>query len=299
MTPWLRHHVHSLADAVRRLVRAPLGSAIAVVMIGAGVALPLAGVVALDNGRALGTRLAGEPQISVFLANDAGRADLDRVGALLRESKAAKRVVFVPKDEALADLKRSAALGDAVGTLRANPLPDAFVVSLSTRSPEAAETLAALARADAKVAHVQLDSAWLRRLDAILGAGRVAVGWLAALLAVGLAAVAFGVIRTEIAGRRDEIEVARLVGATEGWVRRPFLYTGALLGLLGAAAGIGFVLAGAALLRPAIMAIASSYGSEYSLSMPPAMVWLAVLGAAAGLGVVGAALAARTVRMAR
>lgn len=291
MTGWLRLHAMAIAEAARRLVRRPLGTLVALLMIGTTLALPLAGFVGLDNARALASHLPGQPQLSVFLANDATKADVERIGERLRRDPAAASVVFVAKDEAFASLKKSLALGEATSALRANPLPDAFVVTLRDHAPAPAEQLAEALRAEPKVGHVLLDSAWLRRVDALLAAASTLLGFVATLLAVAVGAVAFGAIRGEVHDGRAQIEVARLVGATEGTIRRPFVYAGAMLGALGSAVALALLALGASAVGPPLRDLAASYGSEYSLTLLAPNALGGVLVAAALLGALGGALA--------
>lgn len=291
MNAWLRHHGTSLASAFGALARAPVVGILNVLVIGAVLALPLAGGLVLDNLRQLSDRMLGEPQITVFLAMDATKADAERIGARLRDASGVARMRFVPRDEALADLKRNDALAEAIGTLKANPLPDAFVVSLAGRDPAAAQSLATGLRAEPKVAHVQHDAGWMDRLAGIVRFGRLALGLAGALLAVALVAVTFNTVRSAIAARQDEIEIQRLVGATDGTIRRPFAYLGAITAAAGGLLAWGAVAAGIVWLRPEVENLAGLYGSDFRLA--PVAVWVGfgLTGLATALGLAGAWIA--------
>ena len=143
MTAWLRHHVQSGAASVRRLAHAPLALALNVVAVGIALALPLGGYLILENLGALAEHVGAEPQLSVFFATDADKADVDRVAAELKSAPGVRAVRFVPRDEALRAIERSDGIRDIVATLKSNPLPDAFIVDLAPgracpRSPRAA-----------------------------------------------------------------------------------------------------------------------------------------------------------------
>jgi cell division transport system permease protein len=151
----------------------------------------------------------------------------------LRAHPDVQSVRFVAKDDALAELRRRTGLGDVLESLGQNPLPDAFVVTAKDNHPDALERLRDVAGHWPKVAQVTLDSAWARRLEAGLRVGRIVSFLLSGLLGAALVAVTFNTIRLQILSRREEIEVAKLIGATNAFIRRPFLYFGLLQGLGG------------------------------------------------------------------
>jgi cell division transport system permease protein len=225
--------------------------------------------------------------LSVFLSLDADRKDLGAVERTLKQSTAVRSLRFVPKDEALAQMKRNEGIAEIASLLKNNPLPDAFIADLRPGAAQAAEALVKEIRALPKVAQVQLDMEWLQRLERLLNLGKLAVGLLALLLAFALVAVTFNTVRMQILTQRDEIEVSRLVGATNAYIRRPFYYQGALLGLLGGALALALVGAAGGLLNPQVHALAQSYGSEFSLRLPPYRDLLAILAFAAMLGWLG------------
>jgi len=288
VTPWLRHHVQSGAASLRRLGRAPLALALNVVAVGIALALPLGGYMILENLGALAEHASAEPQLSVFFANDADKAEIGRVEAELKRAPGVRAMHFVPRDEALRAMQESEGIGDIVATLKANPLPDAFVVDLVPGETGAAERLAESLRQLPKVARVQFDAAWARRVNGLLRLGRLAVGLLGALLAIGLVAVTFNAVRMQILTRRDEIELAGLVGATHAYIRRPFLYQGAALGLLGGVAAVAIILGMAALLDREVTSVAEAYGSAFRLRLLPLRDWAAMLSFSAVIGWAGA-----------
>jgi cell division transport system permease protein len=287
---WLHHHAQSLGATVRRLARTPFATALNALVIGVTFALPLGAWVLVVNVERLAGHLGADPQLSVFLANDAARTDAARVEAALKGAPAVRSFRFVPKDEALAEMRRAAGLAEIAASLGANPLPDAFVAALVPGNAEAAERLAQNLRAVPKVAHVQLDSAWVKRLEAILRLGAVAVGLVAVLLAFGLVAVTFNTIRLQILTQRDEIEVSKLIGATDAYVRRPFYYQGALVGLAGGLAALLVITAGVGALNTEVARVAATYGSEFRLQLPDPGDLAAVLVFSAALGWCGAFL---------
>ncbi|MSQ53548.1 MAG: ABC transporter permease [Betaproteobacteria bacterium] len=290
MIAWLRHHVHSFVRTLLRLLSTPVGSALNVVVIGVALALPLAGYILLKNLHALAGGFATQAQVSLFLDRDANANDVKSIGDRLRKEEGIRELRFVPRATALADLARAANLSEVVAALPDNPLPDAIVVTMESNDADIAENIAAMARSLAKVGHVQTDSAWTRRLDALIKLGRSALGVLSALLSFTLVAVTFNTIRLQILTQKEEIEVSRLVGATDSYIQRPFFYLGALLGILGGVVALALVFTGLILVNRDVSTLAALYGSPFSLSALEPLDCLSFLGFSALLGWLGAFL---------
>jgi cell division transport system permease protein len=206
-------------------------------------------------------------------------------------------MTFVPREQALETLKEKGGLADVLDTLGDNPLPDSYVMKLdgfaSTTLAGGVDGVAARMRALPGVDTVQVDSAWVKRLAALLGILRLALLLLAITLGTVVIAVVFNTVRLQVLTQRDEIAVSKLIGATDNFIHRPFYYSGALLGLCsGAVALLGVTLA----LRPlntAIAEFAKLYGSTFQL-LPIQPVGMALLLAlSAALGLVGAVLSVK------
>ena len=290
MTAWLRHHAYSLARTLVRLLSTPVGSALNVVVIGVALALPLAGYILLKNLQSLAGGFATQAQLSLFLERDASAKDIKSIEDLLRKEEGIRELRFVPKAAALAELARVANLSDVVAALPDNPLPDAIVVTLGSNDAALAENLAAKARTFAKVGQVQTDSTWTRRLDALIKLGHSTLSVLGALLSFALVAVTFNTIRLQILTQKEEIEVSRLIGATDSYIQRPFFYLGVLLGVLGGVVALALVFTGLVLLNRDVSMLAALYGSPFSLSALEPSDCLSFLGFSALLGWLGAFL---------
>ncbi|HEY7743284.1 MAG TPA: permease-like cell division protein FtsX [Burkholderiales bacterium] len=265
MKTWMWHHLDALRTTLARLVRTPVATFLNVSVIGVALALPGGLYVAVVNLEGLTRSLGSDPQLSVFLALDAGAADVKRIAARLQQHPTVREARYVPRDEALKELKASTGLADVVDSLPGNPLPDAFVVLPRDTAPEALEQLRDEVRRWPKVAHVQLDAEWARRLEAGLRAALLVVLLLATLFAFALVAVTFNTIRLQILTRREEIEVSKLIGATDSFIRRPFLYYGALQGLAGGIAAWSIVWAGVYVLNGALADLARLYAAQFEL----------------------------------
>jgi len=243
----------------------PLAAFLNILVIGIALSLPTGMYVALKNAESLVARLSSTPQISIFLKMDAKTGDIDTLRDQLAQNPAIERAEFVARDEALEQLKQSTGLADVIGGLKQNPLPDAFVVY---PKPGEAKLLEALRSDLAKlpnVEHAQLDSAWAYKLEALLKFGRMAVLILASLLSLALIAITFNTIRLQILTQRDEIEVSKLIGATNGFIRRPFLYFGATQGLLGGIMAWLIVSISLLLLNHQLTPLSGLYASQFVL----------------------------------
>jgi cell division transport system permease protein len=287
---WLRHHRQAFAAALGKLAAQRASSVVSALVIGVTLALPAGGYTLLESVRTLTGRVSLDPQLTVFLRDNVSRSDVDALASRIKSDPRVAALRFVPREQALKEMASVEGLTDVVGALESNPLPDAFV--LRARAPDAQEidALAADLRREASVEHVQADTAWARRLAAVTHLARVAVLLLAGLLAFGLVAVTFNTIRLQILTQRDEIEVSKLIGATDGFIRRPFFYLGLLQGAGGGLVALAVVWAALALLDPQIVALSASYGSKFRLTFPPVGSALAILALAAALGWLGAFL---------
>lgn len=259
-------HSQVIRLTLQRLMHTPITSLLNILVIGIALSLPVGGYVLLKNLQSVAGQLAGTPQISVFLALDTSQTEIDRISKQLKEHAAIDHIEFVPRDLALKQLQQSTGLADVVGGLPQNPLPDAFIVYPIAMDVQKLELLRDDLKSWPHFEHVQLDSSWARKLEAILKFGRLAVGILAAMLSFALVAITFNTIRLQILTRREEIEVSKLIGATNGFIRRPFLYYGFLQGLLGGIAAWLVIALSLALLNYSMAGLAQSYGSTFSLS---------------------------------
>jgi cell division transport system permease protein len=281
MSAWLRQHAHALRLALRRFAG---GGALSAVVIGVALALPAGGYAVLDSLRGLAARASLDPQISVFLKPEVKRPDALALEKSLRADARLAQVRFVPKEEALKELNSAQGLAEVTAALGRNPLPDAYVV---TPRQGDLEPLVADLGALPGVAHVQADAAWARRLAALAAVGRLAIWLLTGLLSLGLVAVIFNTIRLQILTHRDEIEVSKLIGATDAFIRRPFYYLGTLQGMAGGLLAVIIVWSALALLNRPVGALAESFGSAYRLSALGAADAVAVIVLAALLGWLG------------
>jgi cell division transport system permease protein len=294
MRAWATHHRDALAAAMRRLLATPLNTLLSLLAIGIALALPAGGQMLLTNALQLAAaNAAATPQISLFMTLDAPRQAADELSERLRRRDDIRQLRFVPREETLARMKAAEGLGEVIDVLPKNPFPDAFVIDPRNDAPAVMESLAQELKKLPRVEHVQLDSAWARRLDALLRLGRTGVLLLAALLGVGLVAITFTTIRLQVLTQRQEIDVSRLLGATDAYIRRPFYYFGTLQGLLGGAIAWAIVAAAALWLRGPIGELTQLYRLDFALRALDGRDSVLLLAFAAGLGWLGASLSLR------
>lgn len=296
MNIWFRQHRFALGAAFAQVRKSPGSFLFNVLVVALALTLPFAGVTLLDNVRPMSEQLSVDPEISLFMKTDATREQSQALAPQLRRILAGShaKISFIPREQALDNLKAKSGLSDVIETLGDNPLPDSYVMKLegftsganAARIDGIAEQLQALPGVDS----VQVDSAWVKRLAALLGVLRLVLLLLAITLGVVVIAVVFNTIRLQVLTQRDEIAVSKLLGATDNFIHRPFYYTGALLGLCAGAVALGAVALALRPLNAAIAEFARLYASEFQLA-PLAPLGLAgLLAISAGLGLVGAML---------
>ena len=293
MKRWLRQHRYALRVALRRLLQHPFSSLANILVISLTLTIPIIAASVLVSAQPVVKQIPVTPEITLFMNPSAPTERATQLADQLRarhgdEIQAAR---VITRERALATLKASPSWSEALAVLPDNPLPDAIVVTLRD-SPELAQRATTLAQEWRKrdaVDSVQLDSDWVRRLEAILRFVRIGLGMLAIGVALVVLATVFNTVRMQALTQREEIGVARLVGATESFVRRPFLYLGALTGIV--ASGLAVALATLALhpLNAALGRLASSYGTQFVLQLPDPISLLLATGVVAIL----AALSAR------
>lgn len=288
MRNWLAQQLRALRETLRRMVASPVASLSSVLVMAVALSVPVLAWVGLGHLQGFSRQLSADPQVSVFLELTAGAADVGAVERRLRADPQVGSFRFIPRESALAELKRGAELAGVLDNLKQNPLPDAFVIAAHSSRPEDLESLRTRALAWPRVAHVQLDADWARKLDALLRLGRSLAIIFGALLSSLVVAVTFNTIRLQIVTRREEIEVSELIGATRPFVRRPFLYFGALQGLLGGLITVGIVALALGALNRDLLALETVYGGTFRLQVPGVVDAARLLGFSGLLGWLGA-----------
>lgn len=289
MKRWLRQHRYALAVAARRLLAQPFSSLANLLVIALTLMVPILGAAILVTAQPVAKQMSVSPEMTIYLSPQADAKAGAQLAQRLKDefSDDINEVTVVTREQALARFKTNPNWSQALAALPSNPLPDAVVVTLHDH-PELARHADALAnewRQWEQVDLVQHDSAWVQRLEAILRFARIGLVMLALGVALVVLATVFNTVRMQALTQREEIGVARLVGATEAFVRRPFLYLGALTGLTAGLAAIGLAWLALMPLNTALARLAQSYGTSLALRMPDsvdltlAVLVVAILGA--------------------
>ncbi len=288
ISSWIRANLLAFQSAGRRLYSQALASALSIAVIGIAIMLPLGLYLAVHNVKAATGRLDTEPKVNVYLQVNAGDADARAVGALLNAMPNAGSVKFVSREAALAEMKQLAGVADLLTGLESNPLPHAF--SVQPKSTDAT-TMAAMRTEISlfpKVETVALDFEWARKLQRFAGFVERLVSLLAIILGLAVIFITGNTIRLQMLTHKDEIEVSRLIGATDRFIQRPFLYYGSAQGLL---AGLLAILGLATLswwANGEVHALTNSYHYDFKIEFLTLWQGLATIAGASALGWVGA-----------
>lgn len=291
---YFTRHAQNLLSALGRLVKQPVGSLLTVTVIGIALCLPTGLHLLVVNGKAVTHSWDSAVDLSVYLKPGQPAGTAQRIAGELRSRADIERVDLIPAEQALAEFRELSGFGQALDALVENPIPDLLVIRPAASGVGAAaiRQLEAELSARAEIDLVQVDTAWVERFHALLDILRRAVLLAAGVLAVGVLVIVGNTIRLDIQNRKNEIEVCKLIGASDAFIRRPFLYSGIWYGLGGAMMALVVVNATMLALKGPIRQVAGLYGSNFELiglGPGPAM---AVLACGAGLGWLGSWLAA-------
>jgi cell division transport system permease protein len=298
MKTLFRQHVFAFRVSLRHFFSPRSGFFLNVLVVAIALSLPFAGLTVLENVRPISEQLSVEPEISIFFSLETPRESVKaaepQIMQILQETHSYGKLEFVSRENALTKLQDKSGMSDAVSALGGNPLPDAYVLRLAgfdnLAEAHRIDTIASQLQALPGVDLVQVDSAWVKRLSALLHLMRLSLLFLAATLGVVVIAVVFNTIRLQVMSQREEIEVSRLVGATDAFIYRPFFYTGALLGLCAGGLALGAVAITLQPLNQAIADFARLYASEFQLTPLGIVPTIAMLIMSAGLGLAGSLL---------
>jgi cell division transport system permease protein len=292
MKSLLRQHRYAFAVTLRRLISQPISSLTNLLVIALALSLPLLGASLLTSVEPVARQVSVTPELTIFLKIDAPSSAAEQLAKRIRSEHdhQVSGVRVIPKDRALKELRENPAWEQALKVLPSNPLPDAVVVGFTPGEDLAARAneLARAWRTWPNVDLVQLDSAWVQRLEALLRFGKVGLILLALSVMLVVLATVFNTVRMQALSQREEIGVARLVGATEGFVRRPFLYLGALTCTLAALIGIGIARFALVPLNDALASLARSYDAEFALTLPSLPILILAVLSVACLGALSA-----------
>ena len=288
---WRRDHVRVAVDAWRHVSGRFGTTLLAWLLVGIALALPAALFLVQSGLTELSGRWDHRPGLSVYFEPGQGP---DAVADLLRARPGVERVDVTTQQEALAEFGAQGQMFDALGALEANPLPASLhLVPVAGSGPADLETLAELARQHPHTVEVVVERTWLERVAAVSEVARRLGVILGALFAVGAVMVTATSVRLAIESRLEELKVMKLVGASDGQVRRPFLYLGMLYGLGGGVLAAMLLSVGLTVVEAPLGNLLGSFELEFEPAAFSVRFLAILLGAGAALGVTGAALAVR------
>lgn len=262
---WQAHHSTTAVESLQRLLRTPLQSLLTWLVVAVAIALPAALYLALNNLQYIGYSWQDSGQLSVFMQRDVRPEAVESLQSQLQEREEVDAVVHIEPEEALEEFRAYSGLGRVLDDLEQNPLPHVLLINPAITDPEALQALRDNIAEDAAVAEVRLDMQWVERLQQIMQLAARGVLALGMLLALGVLLAIGNTIRLAIENRRDEILVVKLVGGTDAFVRRPFLYTGLWYGIGGGVLSLLLVGFGLWWLSGPVAQLADLYQSDFRL----------------------------------
>jgi cell division transport system permease protein len=294
MGAYLSRHAQVLIGSLGRIVHQPVAALMTMGVIAVALALPLFLSLLLQNARSATGNWNEAYDLSVYMEKKASGVRVQSLAKQLRQRGDVATVRIISAEQALAEFRSDSGFGTALDVLAENPLPDTLVVTptLSASTPQGTESLKSVIAAMSDVQTVQIDTEWIKRLHAMLDLLRRVVLLTGALLGIGIVLIVSNTIRLDILNRRAEIEVMKLVGASDGFARRPFLYTGIWYGLGGGLLALLLVAVASTVLARPVAQLAFLYGSGFSLEGLKMVTAGAVLGLSLGLSWIGSWLAA-------
>ena len=293
LNAYLTHHLWVLVSSLGQLSRTPFATFMTAAVIGIALALPAGLYSLLNNVQQLATGWEGTAQVSLFIKEEVTEPSIQALARKLGSWDGVAEVRYISRAQALAEFRELSGFGAALDTLDANPLPAVLVLrpTVSATDPEHMQRLLGRLRALPAVELAQLDMDWIRRLNAIIALGQRGVLLLGALLSLAILLVVGNTIRLTILARRREIVVTKLIGATNAFIRRPFLYTGLWYGLMGALIAWLLVSLLIGLLGGPVSRLSVLYDSDFRLAGLDLATSLALLASGALLGLAGSWLA--------
>lgn len=295
MNNWLNQHAQALRLVLGRMQNNKLSTFMISLVIAVALCIPSLFYLGVDHLSKFTNHMQDETEISLFLKLDADKDAISEIDAVLAKNTAIKQYHLVPKTQAWEELKSKAETGHNndknIARLDKNPLPDAFFIQAKSTEPEALETLKHELQSIPGVEHALLNTDWAKRLSALLSIGEKMILFITLLLATALLVVIGNTIRMQILTQKDEIVVSKLIGATNSFIRIPFLYAGGVYGLLGGLLAIVLLVVVLKLFNLSIAELSRLYSSDFSLPLFNGSLFARIIAIAILIGWLGSYLA--------
>lgn len=290
---WGIRHAQTFFYALGLMVRRPASSLMTAAVIGIALAMPAGLHVLLTNAKAVTSGWDGATRVSLFLHRSTADREAQALATRLRQLPDIIEVTYISREQALDEFRTLSGFGEALDALVENPLPAVLVVQprVGGAGPEMMTALLERLRGQPEVDIAQLDMQWIKRLYALMDIVERGVWVLASLLALAVLLVVGNTIRLAIQNRRDEIVVMKLIGGTDAFIRRPFLYTGLWYGIFGGIIAWALVTTALLFLHEPVQQLAGLYQSGFRLQLLDLSGTGALLGSGVVLGLAGSWLA--------
>jgi cell division transport system permease protein len=264
----MRHHLQMLVASLGYLTRQPVSSLMTSAVIAIALALPAGLYIALDNASQLSADWDGSTMISLFLKDKADLKQAQKLADRLALSKEIEKVIIIDRDQGLKQFQRISGFGDAIKFLDENPLPHVITVQPvgDQQRPEKVVHLVEKLQNESLVELAQLDMQWVKRLYTLLDVAQRGVWIIGSLLSLAVLLIIGNTIRLDIQNRREAIEVSKLIGASDAFIRRPFLYTGMWYGISGGLLAWVLIAVSLGIMADPVQKLAALYHSSYELS---------------------------------
>lgn len=275
----MREHLEVAISSWLRLWRQPLANILTWLTLAIALALPGTLIIMLNQAQGLASQLHTSNQISVFLSLQASTAEGQALSQQWQAHGDIEKTTFIAANDALAQFSQASGLGDILNSLTDNPLPATILLEPVSDKPEDIHNLVEQLRQAELVDQVMIDQLWLQRMHTLVSTSQMATLILSLMLAVGVLLVMGNTIRLQLESRREEILVIKLVGGTDAYLRRPFLYTAIWSGLLAGLLACVIMAAALAALAPPLSQLAASFSSDWQLTnLGPMEILLTILG---------------------
>lgn len=290
---YMLHHLRVFLGSLGDLTRHPLASLMTTAVIAIALALPTGLYLALNNISGLSADWDGSTQISLFLRPSVDEKQAQTLASRLRLHNEIDHVTLINKEQGLEQFRELSGFGDALKVLEENPLPIVLTIQpiVDPQKPDKISHLIKELEQEKLVELAQLDVQWVKRLYALLEIAHRGIWIIGSLLGLAVLLVIGNTIRLDIQNRRAEIEVAKLIGASNAFIRRPFLYTGLWYGLSGGLLAWCLTAVSLSFLQSPVQKLATLYHSTFQLSGLESNNILVLIGISCALGLLGSWLA--------
>ena len=290
---YLEHHVEVATFSLHKLINTPIASLMTIAVIGIALALPGTLYFLLSNAQAVSKSWDDSAQISLYLTASIEEPQARAISIALSKRPEIIDSKYISRTQALEEFRQYSGFGSVLDTLESNPLPGVIVAkpALAGMTSFQLQKLVKELQSMPSVELAQFDLEWVQRLYAIFDVIRYVVSIVTILLCLAVLLVIGNTIRLDILNRREEIEIIKLIGASDAFVRRPFLYGGFWYGLLGGIVATLLISIALVLLQEPINTLVKLYGSQFELKMMSLKMFSLLIGSSSFLGLVGAWLA--------